>query len=115
MYMITEEAPSFHPHYSQRILYVGHDFALLKFLRETLAECSIVRAPTGSVARLLIDKLNYVLLLFDEVLPDTTGLVLACFTRELTHREHTPIIVVKRSDEFASLARAIMRLLVVQK
>jgi DNA-binding response OmpR family regulator len=117
MYMITEEEPSYHlralyrrlsarPY---RILYVGLDHALLDYLQERLDDCWIVRAPAGHVARPFIDKLNYSLLLFDEDLVDTTGLALARFTRELPHRQCTPIIVTKKSDEFESLSRAISR------
>ncbi|HEX8000904.1 MAG TPA: hypothetical protein VF528_21160 [Pyrinomonadaceae bacterium] len=115
--MITEEEPSYHlralyrrlsarPH---RILYVGLNLQLMHYLEDELEDCWIVRAPAACVARLFIDKLNYSLLLFDEVLLDTTGLALASFTRGLAHRERTPIIIVKNADNLNLLSRAITR------
>jgi hypothetical protein len=54
---------------------------------------------------------NYSLLLFDEVLLDTTGLEVACFMQELAHRQSTPFITVKKSDDFELLASTIIDLL----
>lgn len=117
MHMIAEDEPSYHPRAlylrlsarRYRILYVGLDHALFDYLQQRLEECWIVRAPAACVARLFIDKLNYAVLLFDEMLMDATARELVRFTRELPHRRCTPIIIVKKSDEFESLARAIMR------
>jgi hypothetical protein len=119
MYMITEDEPSYHlialyrrlsarPH---RILYVGLDSALLKYLAGSLNACWIVRAPAACVARPFIEHLKYSLLVFDAELMDTTARELANFTRALPHRRRTPIIIIKQPDEFASLARAVTRLL----
>jgi DNA-binding response OmpR family regulator len=69
-----------------------------------------VRCPDGS-ALTLIKEISYSLLLFDEVLPDMTGKELVQTVRSLEHREQTPIIVWKHSECFASVARAIKRLL----
>lgn len=108
MHIITEEAYPFHPPpFSYRILYVGNDLRLSKFLRERLADCQVTRAPSGSVARLLIKGINHSLLLFDEVLPDMTGAELESFTRRLPQREDTPVIIIKDVDSFDGLAQAI--------
>jgi hypothetical protein len=117
--MITEEEPSYHfvalyrrlSRRPYRILYVGLNLTLMKYLEACLDDCWIVRAPAGCVARHFIEKLKHSLLLFDEVLMDTTGQELADFTRQLSHRERTPIIIVRKSDNFELLARTIKRLL----
>lgn len=121
--MITEWMPRFHPRYLHRILYVGHDHSLSKFLRDKLKIYQIIGGPNGSLARTFIDKISYSLLLFDENLSDTTGLMLASFTRSLKHRELTPIIILSenrckragvifnRPNEFELLVRTIKNLL----
>ena len=119
MHMITEDEPSYHARalYRRlskrpyRILYVGLDHKLMKYLEESLDDCWIVRAPIGLIARPFIEKLKHSLLLFDDELMDTTGQELACFTRSLAHRQRTPIIIVRSSDNFELLARTIARLL----
>jgi DNA-binding response OmpR family regulator len=88
---------------SHRILYVGTELTLLKFLQDELKDCQIVRCPVGSIARTFIERIKYSLLLLDEELPDMTGLELESFTRKLKHRERTPVIIVKDSDNFGSL------------
>jgi DNA-binding response OmpR family regulator len=113
--MITEWRPPFHPPYSHRILYAGNDLMLCQFLKYTLEECQTVRCPAGSVSRLFIDKIDYSLLLFDEYLPDTTGLALTRYARSLAHRRHTPIVIFRKSDDFERLARDIKRLLAARK
>ncbi|HEX7999976.1 MAG TPA: hypothetical protein VF528_16425 [Pyrinomonadaceae bacterium] len=117
--MITDCEPSYHaralyrrlsarPH---RILYVGLDLQLQKYLQDNLAECWIVSAPAACVARLFIDKLNYSLLLFDNALTDATAQELSRYTRTLPHRAHTPIIILNPSQELKRLPKAITRLL----
>jgi CheY-like chemotaxis protein len=96
--------------YRYRILYVGNDLALQKYLQSELGDCQIVRCPDGS-ALVLIKQISYSLLLFDEVLPDMTGKELSQTVRLLEHRKQTPMIVWKYSECFASVARVIMRLL----
>jgi hypothetical protein len=115
MHMITEERPAFHQMFSRRILYVGHDLALLEFLRDAIEDCQIVRCPNGSQARLFIQGIDYSLLLLDEALPDTTGAVLSRFTRELARREHTPVVICKPSSAFRVLAKTLARLLAARK
>jgi DNA-binding response OmpR family regulator len=110
--MITEEAPSFHYPPANCILYVGQDLTLLKLLQDGLDDCAVIRCPIGSVAGILIaSKINYLLLLFDEQMPDMTGDELAGFVRTLAHREGMPVIIFKPSDDFNSIVRAIDHLL----
>jgi PleD family two-component response regulator len=114
--MITEEVRPFHPPpFSYRILYAGNDHALEKYLQDELEDCQVVRCPNGSQARLFIKGINHSLLLFDELLPDATGEELERFTRSLVKREHTPVIIFKKSDDFELLASAITRLLAAQE
>jgi len=111
---------------SHRILYVGRDLTLLNFLNSALKDCLVVRSLGGSDARLLIkSNINYSLLLFDDDPLGTTGPMLARFTRELAHREHTPIIILSTSEahcaeagllfekpyDFNSIVETIIRLL----
>jgi DNA-binding response OmpR family regulator len=83
--------------YKHRILYVGRDLALTAFLKDELKrlDCFVVRCPDGRGARLFIESdINYSLLLFDDELPDMTGLALANFTRERAHRTTTPVVIL---------------------
>jgi CheY-like chemotaxis protein len=96
--------------YRYRILYVGNDLALQKYLQSELGDCQVVRCPDGS-ALTLIKHISYSLLLFDEELPDMMGKELAQSVRSLEHREQTPIIVCRKSECCASVARAIKRIL----
>ncbi|HEX8494337.1 MAG TPA: hypothetical protein VF658_15920 [Pyrinomonadaceae bacterium] len=113
--MITEDEPSYHARAlyrrlsrrTHRILYVGLDHALLRSLEKRLEDCWIVRAPAGCVARHFIERLKHSLLVFDEVLMDTTARELARFTREVAHREQTPVIIVKKSGGVRLLAQII--------
>ena len=111
MHMITDEMPRFHPRYSHRILYVGRDHSLSKYLRDELAECQIIYCPLGSLARTFIEHVKYSLLLFDEELPDTTGRALARFARKLQRSECTPVIVLNKSNSFELVMSSITRLL----
>jgi DNA-binding response OmpR family regulator len=96
---------------SPRILYVGHDLALLAHLQAELRDCRIVRSPSASLAHLLIESINYSLLLFDEELPDTTGLKLSEFACSLANGQCTPFIIIKQPSDFEFLVRDIRRLL----
>jgi hypothetical protein len=117
--MITEDEPSYHARalYRRlsarpcRLLYVGLDCQLLKYLEGELEDCWIVRAPAACVARSFIKHLEYSLLLFDEVLMDTTARELAAFTRGLAHRQSVPIVIVEQGDTFAWVASDIDHLL----
>jgi DNA-binding response OmpR family regulator len=95
---------------SRRILYVGHNLALLAHLEARLEDCQIVRCPDGYTARLFIAGINYSLLLFDEELPDTTGGELAKYACSMARTQYTPFIIIKQSDNFESLASAIMQI-----
>jgi DNA-binding response OmpR family regulator len=96
---------------SRRILYVGSDHALFAHLQGELEDYRIIRSPIASIARSLIEGINYALLLFDEELPDATGLELAEFVCSLAHRQDTPCIIIKKPDDFELLVRDIMDLL----
>jgi DNA-binding response OmpR family regulator len=113
--IITDRELAFHlpplRTYRHRILYAGNDLALSKRLRDTLRDCQLVRAPSGSVARILIKGINYSLLLFAHELPDMTGTELMQFTRALPHRERTPIISISPSEREASIVEKVARLL----
>jgi DNA-binding response OmpR family regulator len=82
-----------------RILYVGHDLRLLQSLQDTLGNCRIVRCPAGSVARTLIEHINYSLLLFNKELPGTPGTELARFVLRLPQQRRTPIIMIETQSE----------------
>jgi DNA-binding response OmpR family regulator len=94
--------------YRYRILYVGNDLALQKYLQSELRDCQVVRCPDGS-ALTLIKEISYSLLLFDEVLPDMTGKELAGLTRALPHRERTPIITIRAGECGAKIVETIAR------
>jgi DNA-binding response OmpR family regulator len=115
MRMITDGSPVFHPRYSDRILYAGNDLSLLKFLREILEDCQIIRCPNGSQARLFIAQIKYSCLLFDEELPDTTGGELTEFARESARRELTPSLIIKKAANYDVLARDIARILAASR
>jgi DNA-binding response OmpR family regulator len=80
---------------------------------DALKDCEVVRCPSNSyLARLFIgSEINYSLLLFDDKLRDTTGAELEQFTRSQKHRERTPVIILKKSDDLDSLVKAIIRAL----
>jgi DNA-binding response OmpR family regulator len=84
---------------SPRILYVGLDHTLLFFLRDVLKkiDTEIVRCPSGRCSFCLIESdIKYALLLFDDELPDMTGVELAQFARKLEHRKSTPIVILSK-------------------
>ena len=100
--------------WKHRILYVGSDLALTSLLKDALSnlDCHVVRCPRGTEARIFIEsemsmiggsKIRYSFFIFDEQLPDMTGQDLAKFTRAVTHRKKTPILIVEKSEDFHSL------------
>lgn len=95
---------------SHRILYVGNNLALLAHLEAKLQDCQIVRCPDGYTARLFIAGINYSFLLFDEELPDATGLDLAEFSCSLAREVCTPFIIIKKPDTFEFLTTSIMQI-----
>jgi DNA-binding response OmpR family regulator len=95
---------------SSRILYVGHDLSLLKFLQDELKDCMVVRCHGSHISRLLIEsKINYALFVFDEEMPEMSGQELTALVREMARREDTPIVIFKPSDDFKSLVKTITR------
>ena len=101
---------------SHRILYVGRDLSLLQLLNGILEGCRVVRCPGGSNAYLMIESdIKYSLLLFDDELPDMTGEKLKRFARKLSHRERTPIIIFKKSDDLSKLVETIINRLATQR
>jgi DNA-binding response OmpR family regulator len=83
---------------SSRILYVGNDLPLLKFLQNILEGCAVIRCPIGSGARLFITEIHYSLILLDEMLPDAMGVELAHFTRSVKLHKQTPIILLSDNE-----------------
>jgi CheY-like chemotaxis protein len=97
---------------SHSILYVGHDLRLLKYMQNELEDCRVVRSLDNEIARNLIKSgINYSLFVFDEEMPEMSGQVLTALARELAHRQDTPVVIFKPSDDFNSIVKIIMRLL----
>ena len=85
------------PVYQYKALYIGTNRTLRQFLTDTARELDCYLDSCSGIfhARFLLQSpIYYSLLLLDD-LPDTTGAELAEFTRTLTHRQTTPIILVK--------------------
>jgi DNA-binding response OmpR family regulator len=85
------------PTYQYKALYIGTNPTLRQFLSTTAHELDCYLDTCSGIfhARLLLQSpIYYSLLLLDD-LPDATGAELAEFTRTLTHRQTTPIILVK--------------------
>jgi hypothetical protein len=93
---------------SQRILYAGDGVTLPGLLKDSLKgfDCFLVRSPVATARTLLKSDIKYTLLLFDGT---AAGAELERFTRTLTHREHTPIILVKKSGDSGRLLETIRR------
>jgi hypothetical protein len=83
-----------------RILYVGNDLELLKFLHETL-EPKVVRCPPSPMCRSFIKGINYDLILLEESERELTD-----FIRSAEINEKTPI-VVHSSDSPENILAAI--------
>jgi hypothetical protein len=96
--------------WKRRILYVGSDLALLSSLQNILTFCKVVRCPRGKEAQSFIEGIDYSALLFDEQLLDMTADELTAFVRQLeSHRQMTPIVIVKKSGDANSVIDAIVR------
>jgi DNA-binding response OmpR family regulator len=97
--------------WKRRILYVGRDLSLLSSLQDALTYCVIVRCPRGKEAQSFIAGIDYSVLVFDEQLSDMTGAELEQFTRSLSdrYRQHTPVLIVKESDEPNVVIGAVVR------
>jgi hypothetical protein len=93
---------------SHRLLYAGDDTGLPARIRDGLGglDCFVVSAPANIARTFLQSDIKYSLLLFDET---AEGVELERFTRSLTHREHTPVIVVKKSEDPGRLFDTIKR------
>jgi len=93
---------------SHRILYAGDDIDLPKHLRDGLKGlgCFVVRSPVPGARTLIGSDIEYSLLLFDKT---AAGAELKGCARTLPHREHTPVIVVKKSEGSGRLLDAIRR------
>jgi hypothetical protein len=93
---------------SRRILYAGDDVTLPGLLKDTLKslDCFVVRSPVLTSHTLIKSDIKYSLLLFDET---EAGAELERFARSLSHREHTPVIVVKKSEGLGGLLETIRR------
>jgi hypothetical protein len=94
---------------SHRILYIGVDYGLPALLGDAL-KCLVVRCPDETQYRLfLTSDLKYSLLLFDGDLPNAAEP--EKFVRSLKHRERTPIVALKKSEEFDQLVYTVGQLL----
>src|SRR5579885_861842 len=92
--------PSYH------ILYAGDDDALPALLKDALYSRSyfVVRSPVAIARTLIRSGIEYSLLLFDD---DSSGAELEAYARTLGHREGTPVMLIKRGENFSSLANRI--------
>jgi hypothetical protein len=108
--MIADRAPRFTALMpSHRILYLGSDHALLKFLSDALPDCLIVRCPDDYQGRLFLKSdIKYSLLLFDA---GREGAELEGFARSLKHRAEAPAEVIKKPYDCGGLVNTIRRLL----
>ncbi|MET0624629.1 MAG: hypothetical protein ABW250_16745 [Pyrinomonadaceae bacterium] len=93
---------------SRRILYSGVDYILSERLKDALKplNCFVVRSPVYTAPTLIKSDIKYTLLLFDD---DPVGAELASYARTLSHRRHTPVIIVKKSESFGRLLDTIRR------
>jgi hypothetical protein len=93
---------------SHRILYAGDNSDLSVRLRHGLSglDCFVVYSP-AYIARIFIrSDIEYSLLLFDET---AEGAELEAYARSLSHRERTPVVIVKESVGLGVLLNAIRR------
>jgi len=115
MCIIADYECGFHPTpsrtYRYHVLYAGNDLSLLRSLKDRLTDGQIVRSPGGSVTRLLIAKILYSLLLFDEDLPDMTGKELERYARAVPHHARTPLITLRAGECEAKIVETVARLL----
>jgi hypothetical protein len=93
---------------SHRILYAGDNLALPARLRDALHafDCFVVYSPVGIARMFIRSDIKYTLLLFDET---EAGAELEAYARALSHRERTPVIIVKESEGSGGLVDTIKR------
>lgn len=98
------------PRASRRILYAGDIHILPARLRDGLSglDCFVVYSPVGLARTLIRSDIKYSLLLFDDT---AAGRELERFTRSLTHRAQTPIVLIKKAQGVNSIVDALARLL----
>jgi CheY-like chemotaxis protein len=83
------------------ILHVEDNRTVADAVKETLAleGWAVESIGEGNTAlELLLGETYYDLLIFDNELPDISGLELICETRQVPHRQQTPIIMLSASD-----------------
>jgi glutaredoxin len=93
---------------SRRILYAGDNTGLPARLRDALygLDCFVVRSPVETARMFIQSEIEYSLLLFDET---DEGAELESYARSLSHRERTPVIIVKESEGIGGLVDVIKR------
>src|SRR6266404_3048231 len=118
-----------------RLLYVGSDLSVVKFLRSTFGKPTyhVVSCPDRLSAEMLMkSQIPYQLFIFDHAMRDRAAFDLARLLRSLEHRENAPAIVigaevdstireftlasggndyVLKADDFAAVHRVVRRLL----
>jgi len=93
---------------SHRILYAGGDIGLPAHLKGALHafDCFVVYSPAAIARTFIQSDIKYTLLLFDDT---EAGAELETYARSLSHRERTPVIIVKESGGLAGLIDAVKR------
>jgi hypothetical protein len=94
--------------HSHRVLYAGSDSTLIAHLRDGLRglDCFVVSAPAGVARTFIRSDIKYSLLIFDDT---AAGVALESFARSLAHREHTPVVHVKKSQDLGRLLETVKR------
>ena len=80
-----------------RLLYVGEDLALIRFLREAFhgPEYHVITCPDrGSAEMFIRSEIRYQLFIFDHEMRHRAAFDLTRLVRSLRHRERLPAIVV---------------------
>ncbi len=80
-----------------RLLYVGEDLPLIRFLRQAFHEPKyhVVSCPDRGSAEMFIEsKIPYQLFIFDHEMQHRAAFDLTRLVRSLNHRKHLPTIVV---------------------
>ena len=118
-----------------RLLYVGSDLSVLKFLRSTFGKpmYHVVSCPDrGSAEMFIKSQIPYQLFIFDHEMRNRAAFDLARLLRSLEHRQNAPAIVIgaevdsalheftlasggddyiPKADDFSAVHRAVRRLL----
>jgi len=91
------------------LLHVEDDESVANVVRDTLElegwTVELLREGALALERLK-SQTNYDLLIFDNELPDTSGIELIRQTRQLPHRQQTPIIMLSANDVELEARRA---------